>query len=170
MHPSRPADAVDLILQQWAQERPDLDVSPMGVIGRIGRCSALLRRELLPVFERFGLSAWEFDVLATLRRSGAPYCLAPTALFSALMITSGTMTRQLQQLEAAGRISRIPNPSDARSLLVQLTPAGLELIDLAVGAHVDNEARILAALPVAIRNQLDDGLSALLAILEPVQK
>ncbi len=164
---TRPSDAVDTILQQWAKERPDLDASPMAVIGRIGRCSALLRRELEQVFSRFGLSAWEFDVLASLRRSGTPYCLAPTALFSALMITSGTMTRQLQQLEAAGWVGRTPNPHDARSLLVQLSPAGLELIDRALEAHVANEARLLATLPAATQVQLAEGLSALLAILEP---
>ena len=167
MATERRADAVDAILAQWRRERPDLDVAPMGVIGRLGRCAALLRRELDLVFSRFGISAWEFDVLATLRRSGAPYRLAPTALFSTLMITSGTMTRQLQQLEAAGWVSRMPNPNDARSMLVQLTEPGLELIDLAVTAHVENEARILAPLPATTLAQLEGGLMALLAILEP---
>ncbi|WAC45167.1 MarR family transcriptional regulator [Pseudomonas sp. SL4(2022)] len=160
-------DAVDAILQQWQRERPDLDVSPMGVLGRLGRCAALLRRELEVVFSDFGLSAWEFDVLATLRRSGQPYCLAPTTLFSALMITSGTMTRQLQQLEAAGRVSRLSNPHDARSMLVQLTPAGLELIDRAVTAHVHNQARIVAPLAAAQLAELEARLTDLLAVLEP---
>ncbi|RJG14009.1 MarR family transcriptional regulator [Pseudomonas cavernicola] len=161
------ADAVDAILEQWRRERPDLDVSPMGTIGRIKRCSALLQRELEVIFKAFGMTAWEFDVLATLRRSGAPYCLAPTALFSALMITSGTMTRQLQRLEAVGLVSRMPNPNDARSMLVQLTPAGLELIDRAVEAHVENEARILAPIKPADLAELDVRLSELLAVLEP---
>lgn len=161
------ADAVDAILEQWRRERPDLDVSPMGTIGRIKRCSALLQRELEVIFTAFGMTAWEFDVLATLRRSGAPYCLAPTALFSALMITSGTMTRQLQRLEAVGLVSRMPNPNDARSMLVQLTPAGLELIDRAVEAHVENEARILAPIKPADLAELDVRLSELLAVLEP---
>ncbi|PTS83116.1 MarR family transcriptional regulator [Pseudomonas sp. HMWF032] len=160
-------DAVDAILQQWQRERPDLDVRPMGVLGRLGRCAALLRRELEVVFSDFGLSAWEFDVLATLRRSGQPYCLAPTTLFSALMITSGTMTRQLQQLEAAGRVSRLSNPHDARSMLVQLTPAGLELIDRAVTAHVHNQARIVAPLAAAQLAELEARLTDLLAVLEP---
>ena len=163
----RPLDAVDAILQQWQRERPDLDVSPMGVIGRLGRCAALLRRELDAVFSTFGLSAWQFDVLATLRRAGEPHCLAPTALYSALMITSGTMTRQLQQLEASGLVSRIANPSDARSMLVQLTPAGLELIDRAVTAHVANEARLLAPIAATELAQLEARLSELLAVLEP---
>ncbi len=167
MATERRSDAVDAILAQWRRERPDLDVAPMGVIGRLGRCAALLRRELDLVFSRFGISAWEFDVLATLRRSGAPYRLAPTALFSTLMITSGTMTRQLQQLEAAGWVSRTPNPNDARSMLVQLTEPGLELIERAVTAHVENEARILAPLPVTTLAELEGGLVALLAILEP---
>jgi len=164
----RQMDAVDAILQQWRRERPDLDVSPMGVIGRLGRCSALLRRELDKVFSGFGMTAWEFDVLATLRRAGEPFCLAPTTLFSTLMITSGTMTRQLQQLESAGLVSRLANPSDARSMLVQLTPAGLELIDRAVTAHVANEARLLAPMAAAELAQLDARLSELLTVLEPV--
>ncbi|WNF47780.1 MarR family transcriptional regulator [Pseudomonas sp. SG20056] len=163
----RQMDAVDAILQQWHRERPDLDVSPMGVIGRLGRCAALLRRELDKLFSSFGLTAWEFDVLATLRRSGEPYRLAPTTLFSTLMVTSGTMTRQLQQLEAAGWVSRIANPSDARSMLVQLTPAGLELIDRAVTAHVANEARLLAPIASTELAQLEARLSQLLTVLEP---
>ena len=163
----RQMDAVDAILQQWHRERPDLDVSPMAVIGRLGRCAALLRRELDKLFSSFGLTSWEFDVLATLRRSGEPYRLAPTTLFSTLMVTSGTMTRQLQQLEGAGWVSRIANPSDARSLLVQLTPAGLELIDRAVTAHVANEARLLAPIAATELAQLEARLSELLAVLEP---
>ena len=113
------------------------------------------------------MTAWEFDVLATLRRAGEPFCLAPTTLFSTLMITSGTMTRQLQQLESAGLVSRLANPSDARSMLVQLTPAGLELIDRAVTAHVANEARLLAPIAAAELAQLDARLSELLTVLEP---
>ena len=98
----RPPDAVDAILAQWKRERPDLDASPMGPIGRIKRCAVLLERRLDETFAEFGLSRWEFDMLATLRRSGAPYCLAPTTLFSTLMVTSGTMTHRMAKLEAQG--------------------------------------------------------------------
>jgi DNA-binding MarR family transcriptional regulator len=161
------ADAVDAILEQWCRERPDLDVSPMGTIGRVKRCAALLQRKLDETFSAFGMTSWEFDVLATLRRSGTPYCLAPTALFSALMITSGTMTHRLQRLEAGGLVSRVPNRNDARSMLVQLTPAGLELIDRAVEAHVENERKILAPIKPVDLAALDARLAELLAVLEP---
>ena len=166
MSRQRPSDAVDTILEQWRRERPDLDISPMGPIGRIKRCAALLERRLEDAFARFGMSLWEFDVLATLRRSGAPYRLAPTALFSALMVTSGTMTNRLQRLEANGLVRRVPNSQDARSLLVQLTPTGLALIDQVVEAHVANEHAILAPLPAATLAALDRHLSALLLALE----
>jgi DNA-binding MarR family transcriptional regulator len=162
----RTPDAVDTILAQWARERPDLDCSPMGPIGRIKRCAALLQRKLDETFEQFGLSCWEFDVLATLRRSGTPYCLAPTALFSTLMITSGTMTHRLKGLETRQLVLRLPNPDDARSVLVQLTPAGLALIDRAVAAHVENERRILSAIGVEELAVLDERLSQLLNALE----
>lgn len=167
MAAKRPVDAVDAILEQWHRERPDLDVSPMGPIGRLKRCAALLQRRLDEIFADFGITFWEFDVLATLRRSGAPYRLAPTALFSALMVTSGTMTHRLQRLEASGLVRRVPSRDDARSMLVQLTAAGLALIDRAVEAHVENERRILAPLKASDLAALDSSLARLLAILEP---
>lgn len=160
-------DAVDAILEQWRRERPDLDVSPMGTIGRIKRCAALLQRKLDEVFAAFGMTNWEFDVLATLRRSGAPYCLAPTTLFSAMMITSGTMTHRLKGLETRGLVHRLPNRDDARSVLVQLTPDGLALVDRAVEAHVENERRILASIKPSDLAALNARLSQLLAVLEP---
>lgn len=162
----RQSDAVDTILEQWRRERPDLDASPMAVIGRISRCAALLQPQVEAAFGPFGITTWEFDVLAALRRSGQPYCMAPTALFSTLMITSGTMTHRLQRLEAKGLVSREPNSSDARSMLVALTPAGLALIDRAVEAHVENERALLSSLPPATLAALNEHLSQLLATLE----
>ena len=164
--PARSLDAVDDILVQWQRERPDLDVSPMGIIGRLNRCTALLTRKVEEVFAQFDLSVWEFDMLAALRRSGAPYRLAPTTLFSTLMVTSGTMTHRMQRLEHRGLILRVSNPDDARSSLVQLTDAGLDLINQAVKAHVDNEHRLLAPLKPADLAALEHRLSLLLQTLE----
>lgn len=166
MATERARDAVDAILEQWRQERPDLDVSAMGTIGRINRCAALLRRKLEETFATFDLTSSEFDVLATLRRSGAPYCLAPTALFSTLMITSGTMTQRIKGLETRGLVKRVSNDEDARSNLVQLSDTGLALIDRAVTAHVANEHRILASIKAADLAALDLRLSRLLLSLE----
>ena len=129
----------------------------MGPIGRIKRCAVLLERRLDETFAEFGLSRWEFDMR---------YSLAPTTLFSTLMVTSGTMTHRMTKLEAQGWIERLPNPADARSSLVQLTPQGLELIDRAVEAHVANEHRILSALKAADIAALDARLALLLASLE----
>ncbi|MCO4757724.1 MAG: MarR family transcriptional regulator, partial [Oceanospirillaceae bacterium] len=137
-----------------------------GTLGRLKRNAALLQRRLDLVFAEFGMTLWEFDVLATLRRSGAPYCLAPTELFSALMITSGTMTHRLKSLESSGLVERLANPDDARSKLVQLTGKGLELIDRTVEAHVDNIHRILSPLETIDLEALDQGLVAMLAMLE----
>lgn len=159
-------DAVDAILAQWNRERPDLDVTPMGVIGRLKRCAALVQQQLDATFAEFDMSGWEFDMLATLRRSGAPYRLAPTALFSTLMVTSGTMTHRLQRLEARGWIARVANPEDARSTLVQLTDTGFAQIERAVDAHVANEHRMLAPLSKAALAQIDSGLIAWLKALE----
>lgn len=166
MDKSRPADAVDRILEQWKRERPDLDCSPMGPIGRLKRCAMLLEPQIEVAFIRHDLVRWEFDMLATLRRAGAPFILSPTQLFSTLMITSGTMTHRLKALEKRGFISRLPDPNDARSMLVALTPEGRERIDEAVETHVENERQLLAGLTTAQRQQLDQSLALLMRLLE----
>lgn len=166
MSEPRDGDAVSRILAQWNRERPDLDVFAMGVIGRLRRCTQLLDQRLDQVFARFGLSAWEFDVLATLRRAGAPYRLTPTALFSWLMITSGTLTHRLRVLEDKGWICREDSAGDARSRPVRLTETGFALIEQALEAHLANEQALLRGLGTRACQTLDARLSALLQSLE----
>ncbi|TSE05161.1 MarR family transcriptional regulator [Mesorhizobium intechi] len=150
-------------IEQWKRERPDLDVSPMGVLGRLNEASSLIARDrLAPLFARFGLQAGEFDVLATLRRSGSPYALTPTDLYEATMVTSGAMTNRLDRLEKAGLILRGPHPNDRRGIVVQLTEKGLALIDEALTAHVANEHEILAELTPAERETLSHLLEKLI--------
>jgi len=159
-------DPVDAILAQWQRERPDLDVSPMGIIGRIGRLSKHLERRIQETFSDFGLNVGEFDVLATLRRSGQPYQLSPTELFNTLMVSSGTMTHRIDRLEQANLVKRIPDPSDRRGMLIQLTNKGFNVIEKAVEAHVANEHRLLIVLEEAERKVLAQLLGKLLISFE----
>ena len=153
-------------IEQWKRERPDLDVSPMAVLGRLSEASSLIARErLAPLFARFGLQSGEFDVLATLRRSGQPYALTPTELYEATMVTSGAMTNRLDRLEKAGLILRGPHPNDRRGIVVQLTGKGLALIDEALTAHVANEYEILAGLSGPERETLAHLLGKLIGSL-----
>ncbi|KIC24743.1 MULTISPECIES: MarR family winged helix-turn-helix transcriptional regulator [unclassified Leisingera] len=139
-------DHVDFITQQWGQERPDLDVTAMGIIGRVARLYLAYQREMHKTFAEFGLNAAKFDVLATLRRSGAPYTLSPGDLLKATMVASGTMTNRIDRLEADGLVKREVNPEDSRSFLVGLTEEGFALIDRAVTAHVETQTRLLSAM------------------------
>jgi DNA-binding MarR family transcriptional regulator len=159
-------DAVDLITAQWERERPDLDRSPMAVIGRISRIAALVQRELERVFAEHGLTGGDFDVLATLRRSGAPYRLTPGELSRTTMVTTGGMTKRLDRLEGSGLIRRETDPRDRRGKLIALTDEGRALIDQAVEAHIRNEERLLAELPAGKRDQLVRLLRELLLSLD----
>jgi DNA-binding MarR family transcriptional regulator len=159
------ADAVDVILAQWGRERPDLDVSAMGVIGRISRAQLLLGRELKEFFGARGLERWEFDVLATLRRHGAPHELTAGALLKAAMVTSGAITNRIDRLEAKGLVERIRDSGDRRSVRIRLTPAGLEIVDELVGLHAANEERLLAGLGPDDRERLAGALRTLLESL-----
>jgi DNA-binding MarR family transcriptional regulator len=159
------ADAVDDILAQWRRERPDLDLWPMAIVGRISRLQLLLNRELRAFFGARGLESWEFDVLATLRRAGAPYELTAGALLKAAMVTSGAITNRIDRMETKGLVERVRDDGDRRSVRIRLTPAGLEAVDEAVGAHMANEARLLAALDPADREDLAGTLRTLLESL-----
>ncbi len=160
------SDAVDKILAQWQRERPDLDVSPMGIVGRIGRLAKHLERAIQETFSEFGLTIGEFDVLAALRRSGHPYQLSPTELFNALMVSSGTMTHRIDLLEQAGLVKRNPDPNDRRGTLIELTDKGFDMIEKAVEAHVVNEHGALSALEGSERKALAQLLRKLLVSFE----
>ncbi|AMD00600.1 MarR family winged helix-turn-helix transcriptional regulator [Halomonas chromatireducens] len=149
-------------IAQWQQEMPDLDLLPMEVVGYLKTMQSLTQERLQAFFKEYGLQAGEFDVLATLRRSGAPYRLGPTQLFETLMISSGGMTSRLDRLEKAGLIRRSPNPEDRRGTLVSLTEEGLALMNRMVPRHVENEARMLAALSREEQRALSELLGKLL--------
>src|SRR6266850_3738404 len=149
-------DRADVAIEQWARERPDLPALPMAVLGRLSEAAErVMRDHLNPLFAEAGLQPGEFDVLATLRRSGKPYMLSPTRLYEALMISSGGMTARLDRLERAGLIERCPDPNDRRGKLIALTAQGREVIDATITRHVANERRILASLTLAEQEKLN---------------
>jgi DNA-binding MarR family transcriptional regulator len=160
------SDGVDEILRQWARERPDLDTSSMAIVGRISRIERKVDPLLSSVFRKFGLERWSFDVLATLRRSGYPYELTPTQLFSSLMLTSGAITHRSDELVKAGLVQRKPDPNDRRGVRVRLTDLGLAKINEAVTAHVENERRMLRHLSKQERSVLISLLRRFLLGLE----
>ncbi len=162
-------DAVDRILGQWAVERPDLDASPMGIFGRLSRGAKMLDRSLAGTFAEFGLNGGEFDVLATLRRSGEPYSLTPTELFRSMMLSSAAMTNRIDRLEGRGLVERSPDPDDRRGVRITLTEEGLDLVNRAVEAHVKGEHGLLGALSAQERESLAGLLRKLLISIEDHQ-
>ncbi|NHA66733.1 MarR family winged helix-turn-helix transcriptional regulator [Phycicoccus flavus] len=158
-------DHVSHVHEQWRTERPDLDTSPVLVIGRIHRIAAALTPELTAVYARYGLGEGEFDVLATLRRQGAPYVLTPGELSERTMVTTGAVSKRLDRLEARGLVERRAAEGDGRSRTVHLSAAGRTLIDEAMTTHIANEQRLLAALPEADRAALAELLGRLAASL-----
>ncbi|HVX43543.1 MAG TPA: MarR family transcriptional regulator [Mycobacteriales bacterium] len=152
-------DNVDRVLEQWHAERPDIDPAPMGVIGRIQRATRLLDRGLQREFSEHGLQLWEFDILATLRRAGA---MTAGALVGASMVTSGAITNRIDRLVARELVTREVDPANRRSVLIDLTDQGRELIDRIVVDHVANEKRLLESLSGAQQKQLAGLLRTLL--------
>jgi DNA-binding MarR family transcriptional regulator len=161
-----PPDHVARIQAEWARERPDLDVSPQGVIGRLHRLAGHLTEQLLVVYRRFGLGEGEFDVLATLRRAGPPFERAPGELAQFTMVTTGAMTKRVDRLERDGLVTRRRSAVDGRGRVVALTPAGRELIDAAFTEHMHNERRLLDGLSTEDAAALEALLTTWLARFE----
>lgn len=160
-------DHLDQIGEAWRRERPDVDVAPLVLLGRLFRAAALADARLGEGLAGRDLQPGWFDLLAALRRAGEPYELNPTQLMRATMLSSGGMTKRIDRLVAEGLIERRPDPSDRRGTLVGLTARGRRLIDEALPVHVANEERLLARLSARERERLDALLRKLLAALDP---
>lgn len=163
-----PEDTVDWIMTQWRTQRPDLDPSPMGVVGRLTRAARLFERELGAHFAEHGLQGYEFDILATLRRAGPPYRLSAGALVQASMVTSGAVTHRIDRLLDRGLVTRETDPDSRRRVLISLTEAGRDLVDRVAAAHFACEERLVASLPPPERAQLAALLRRLLVDFDDV--
>jgi DNA-binding MarR family transcriptional regulator len=162
-------DGVDAIVEQWRTERPDLDPSPIGIVGRVSRLARELEARLEPFYKAHGLEPGWHDVLATLRRSGPDHRLRPTDLTNATMLTSSGTTKRLDKLEREGLIRREADPDDRRGTLITLTDAGRELIDSVTAAHLANEARLISALDADEQAALAALLRKLLLAMDSLQ-
>ena len=159
-------DQIDQIIKQWKAERPELDTEPMAIIGRLQRTARHLSIGMAKTFEKFELNGASFDVLATLRRSGPPFAMTPTDLMQSMMITSGTMTNRIDQLEKRQLVERLSNPQDGRGSLIKLTTQGYQLIDDAIGQHVKTQTLLLDGLNDRQKKQLNQLLQDFLSSFE----
>lgn len=156
-------DRLDLIVGQWAKERPDLDATPMAVVGRILRLARRMEDSVEKALAPFELALWEFDVLATLRRHGPPFRMSASLLAEASMLTSGAMTNRIDRLEKRGLVQRRDDPDDRRGVLVALTPRGVETVDRAIEARFAEARTHVDALSEAQRDKLERTLKAMLS-------
>ncbi len=159
-------DHVDKILLQWQQQRPDLNVEAMGIIGRVERLSRYFHKGMEETLNLHGLNMSTFDVLAALRRSGDPYHLSPSKLLASSMVTSGTMTNRIDQLEKINLVERLSNPEDARSYIISLTKKGLALINNVISEHVQTQSELTAVLTTEESEVLSEILKKFLAQIE----
>jgi DNA-binding MarR family transcriptional regulator len=160
-------DEVDGLVEAWARERGDLDLGPVEVFSRISRLSRHLDLARRAAFTAHGIESWEFDVLAALRRAGAPYELSPGRLLRETLVTSGTMTNRVDRLASRGFVERLPDPRDRRGVLVRLTAEGKATVDGAFGALLEAETALLEGLPPRDRATLARLLRTLLAPFSP---
>ena len=160
------ADHVDRIVEQWERERPELDTAANALMARILRTARSVELAMANVFGRYGINRGEFDVLASLRRSGSPFALGPSRLSEGLLLSTGAMTNRIDRLERVGLVRRRSDPSDRRQVLVELTERGLALVDESFPALIDEEDRLLRPLSPQERAALSGVLHTLLSAWE----
>jgi DNA-binding MarR family transcriptional regulator len=155
-------DEVDRIVAAWRRERPDLDVGPLEVLSRVTRLARHLDRARSAAFDRHDLVTWEFDVLAALRRAGAPYQLSAGQLVGQTMVTSGTMTNRVDRLVERGLVRRLRDPADGRGVMVRLEDGGRSVADAALADLLEVESGLLAVLDPGQHKELSRLLRDLL--------
>lgn len=155
-------DAIDRVVNQWAKEKPEFDTEPMAIMGRLMRIAKHMENHVAELHKRYDLKMGEFDVLATLRRSGQPYCLTPSELIPSMMLTSGAMTNRLDKLEKKGLIAREHSKEDRRSVTVELTPKGFELIDSLIELHLQAQHELMGSLNSDEKGLVNQALKLLL--------
>lgn len=141
-------DLIDRLIDDWERERPDIDGRAMGVVGRILRLGRMLEGRANRLLRTYGLVYTDFDVLATLRRSGAPYSLTPSILRRSVLITSGAMTAALNRLKAARLVTSNHHESDKRARAITLTSEGRDLVDELIGVRFADAQTVIARLGV----------------------
>ena len=165
-HPTRPeVDVVDRITEQWREVRPDVDTSPIEIVGRISRLSRLIDRRLGENFTDHGIEDWMYDVIATLYRSGEPHQLSAGELVRRTMVTTGAMTNRVDRLETLGLVRRAA-AKDRRKVIVQLTDDGRRMVEKVVDSHLDTERSIIGALSATAQRRLATDLRTLLLALD----
>lgn len=144
--PRPPAlDQIDVVLGEWASERPHADLAPVAVTARVSRLAQILQQRMERSSTKFGLDWGQFLVLAALRGAGPPFRMSPRELHRLLLLSPAAVTNRLYRLEAKGLIERTADPTDRRSLPVILTVQGLSTIDRAMTACVEGERALLAS-------------------------
>jgi DNA-binding MarR family transcriptional regulator len=139
-------DVTDRLLGGWLGARPDIETGALRVTGRLSRIGALLGRRQEGVFNRLGLNRGEVGMLSALRIAGPPHRLSPTRLGRGLMLSSAGVTSRIDRLERRGFVRRLPDPSDRRGVIVELTEDGIEAVDSAVAAVSLSDGQLLEQL------------------------
>lgn len=159
-------DSIAVLIGEWRRQRPDLDPWPLEILGRVQRVSTHLSRIAERKLKAFGLTWETFSLIVTLRRAGAPYALRPTDLYKKSLLTSGTITNRIDNVVRQGLAVREPVVDDRRSIMIKLTPAGVEMADRAIAIHLATMAEALSVLKASERKQTARLLSTLLRAFE----
>lgn len=155
-HPRGERDRLDEMLDEWRRERPEIDASAMALVPRVMRLAYFYDRAMQRASRQFGLKPGWLDVLSSLRRTKAPHRMPATELARAVLLSSGGMTSRIDRMEEAGLVRRLPDPSDRRGVLVELTDKGHDVIDRAIDAHLELYARLTSVLGSAERSTFID--------------
>jgi len=155
-------DAVDDILEQWSEERPELDTASLGVVVRVMSLNRAFLRQVTDALAPLDMEQFEYDALSALRRQGRPYALPATGVAKETGLSSGAMTNRIDKLESRGWVRRKADKNDRRAVIVSLTAAGVRAIDDAIQLRLNAADESLQGLSRRER-------SALAALLRKVR-
>jgi DNA-binding MarR family transcriptional regulator len=157
-------DEIDDAVERWQEVIPDLDPLAEGIVDRIHSLAKKLNKTMEETLAEAGggLELGEWKTLLHLRREGEPHRLSPGKLAQLANLSTGAMTHRLDGLEQAGYVRRLPDPSDRRGVLVELTAEGREIWDETTAVQVRKEAVLAGALSESEKEHLNGLLRRLM--------
>jgi len=145
---------------RWAAGRwPEVEEVVESIVSRMDMVQRHIERASIDTRDQLGISQGELKILIRLTRG----LRSQGDIAKSLLVSTGTMTNQLDKLQSAGFVVRSPDPTDRRGKLVEMTPLGRETLDNYVNVQAKRERQLVRGLSTQEKSELNILLRKLLA-------
>jgi len=143
-----------------------LDPSPLAMFTRLQRVGLHLERLQDEAMAEIDMTFADYTIVATLHREPAPHALPVSRLAELVLRPMGSITQVVDRLEKAALVRRQLDAGDRRRVLIELTPAGVDVAERGDKAYAISRERVLSAMSEDDVALIDNAVTTMLHALE----